>query len=144
MHRTCSHQSCSIKKVVLENFAKFTRKYLCLSVLFNKVVGLTPATLLKKRLWHRCFPVSFAKLSRTLCYRPPPGDSFWPRSLLQNSEIFLLAITGKTVLVNSVQEIIEMEAWVLLRFYLCLHNQLDFIHSIVTYWRVKVFKKGLG
>ena len=23
--------------------------------------GLRPATLLKKRLWHRCFPVNFAK-----------------------------------------------------------------------------------
>ena len=27
--------------------------------------GLRPATLLKKRLWHRCFPVSFANISRT-------------------------------------------------------------------------------
>ena len=26
---------------------------------------LRPATLLKKRLWHKCFPVSFAKLLRT-------------------------------------------------------------------------------
>ena len=28
--------------------------------LFNKVAGLRPATLLKKRLWHKCFPVNFA------------------------------------------------------------------------------------
>ena len=27
--------------------------------------SLRPATLLKKRLWHRCFPVSFAKFVRT-------------------------------------------------------------------------------
>ena len=27
--------------------------------------GLRPATLLKKRLWHRCFPVNFAKFLRT-------------------------------------------------------------------------------
>ena len=32
--------------------------------LFNKVVGLRPATLLKKKP-HRCFPVNFAKFSRT-------------------------------------------------------------------------------
>ena len=34
---------------------------------FNKVAGLgvRPATLLKKRLWHRCFPVIFVKFSRT-------------------------------------------------------------------------------
>ena len=30
-------------------------------------LGLTPATLLKKRLWHRCFPVNFAKFLRTPC-----------------------------------------------------------------------------
>ena len=33
---------------------------------FNKVAGLAwPAALLKKRLWHRCFPVNVAKFLRT-------------------------------------------------------------------------------
>ena len=45
------------KKGVLRNFAKFTGKHLCQS--------LRPATLLKKRLWHRCFPVNFVKFLRT-------------------------------------------------------------------------------
>ena len=53
------------KKDVLKNFAKFIGKYLCQSFFFNKVVGLRSATLLKKRLWHRCFPVNFAKFLRT-------------------------------------------------------------------------------
>ena len=56
---------CSIKKGVLRNFTKFTRKHLCQSLDFNKVAGLRPATLLKTRLWHRCFPVSFVKFLRT-------------------------------------------------------------------------------
>ena len=47
------------KKGVLKNFAKFTGKYLCHSLVFNKVAGLRPVTLFKKRLWHRCFPVNF-------------------------------------------------------------------------------------
>ena len=47
---------------VLRSFAKFTGKYLCQSLFLNKVAG--PATLLKKRLWHRCFPVNFAKFLR--------------------------------------------------------------------------------
>ena len=51
-----------MKKGVLRNFAKFTGKHLCQSLYFNKVAGLRPATLLKKKLWHRCFPVNFAKL----------------------------------------------------------------------------------
>ena len=56
---------CSIKKGILKNFAKFTGKHQCQNLFFNKVAGLRLATLLKKRLWHRCFPVNFAKFSRT-------------------------------------------------------------------------------
>ena len=62
----CSHdvleadaQRCSVKKVFLEipqNSQKNT---------FARVSD-RPATLLKKRLWHRCFPVDFAKFQRTL------------------------------------------------------------------------------
>ena len=33
-------------------------------------------TLLKKRIWHRCFPVNFAKFSRTAFYRTSLGDYF--------------------------------------------------------------------
>ena len=43
------------KKDVLKNFTKFTGKHLCPK----------PATLLKKRLSHRCFPVNYAKFLRT-------------------------------------------------------------------------------
>ena len=52
-----SHQRCSIIKGILRNFTKFTGKHLCQS--------LRPATLLKKRLWHGCFPMNFVKFSRT-------------------------------------------------------------------------------
>ena len=38
------------KKGVLTNFAKFPGKYLCHSLFFNKVAGLRPTILLKKRL----------------------------------------------------------------------------------------------
>ena len=58
-------QMCSVKKDVLRNFAEFTGKHVCQSLSFNEVTGLRPATLLKKRLWHRCFPVNFAKFLRT-------------------------------------------------------------------------------
>ena len=53
-----------MKKGVLRNFTKFAGKYLCQSLFFKKIAGLTPATLLKKRLWHRCFLVNFAKILR--------------------------------------------------------------------------------
>ena len=53
------------KKGVLRNFAKFTGKYLRQSLFFNKVGCLRAATLLKNRLWYRCFPVNLAKFLRT-------------------------------------------------------------------------------
>ena len=59
-----SHQRCSVRKGVLRIFTKFTGKHLCQSFFFNKVGGLRPATLLKKRPWHRCFAVNFAKFLR--------------------------------------------------------------------------------
>ena len=59
-----SHQRYSLKKGVPRNFGKFKGKHLCQSHFFNKVASLRPATLLKKRPWHRCFPVNFAKFLR--------------------------------------------------------------------------------
>ena len=60
-----SHPDVFCKKGILRNFTKFTGKHLCQSLFFNKVAGLRPATLLKKRLWHRCFPANFVKFLRT-------------------------------------------------------------------------------
>ena len=60
-----SWQRCSVRKGVLINFAKFTGKHLCQSLFFNKVAGLRSATLLKKRLWHRYFPMNFVKFLKT-------------------------------------------------------------------------------
>ena len=75
-----SHQRCSMKKGVLRNFTKFTGKYLCQGLFFNKVAGLRPATLLKKRLWHRCFPVNFVKFLRASFLQNTSG-----RLLLKNT-----------------------------------------------------------
>ena len=48
------------KKGALRKFKKF-RQSTCARVSFL----IRPATLLKKRLWHWCFPVNFAKFLRT-------------------------------------------------------------------------------
>ena len=71
-----SHQRCSVRKVVLGNFTKFTGKHLFQSIFFNKVAGLRPATLLKKRLWHRCFPVNFVEFLRTPFLQNTPKRLF--------------------------------------------------------------------
>ena len=48
-----SHRRYSVKQGAIRNFAKFTGKHLCQSLFFHKVFN--KASLLKKRLWHRCF-----------------------------------------------------------------------------------------
>ena len=53
------------KKDVLRNFAKFAGKHQSQRLIFNKVAVLRTATLLKKNLWHRCFPANFAEYIRT-------------------------------------------------------------------------------
>ena len=53
------------KKEVLKNFAKFTRKHLCQSLLVDKVADLS--------LQHSCFPANFAKFLRTTFFT----EHFW-------------------------------------------------------------------
>ena len=60
-----SHRRYSVRNGVLRNLAKFTGKHLCQSPFFNKAAGLILATLSKKSLWPRCFPVNFGKFLRT-------------------------------------------------------------------------------
>ena len=81
-----SHQRCSARKGVLRNFSKFTGKHLCQVLFYNKVAGPEPATLLKARLWHRCFLMNFAKLLRTPFHRIPLNDylSTIQQSLAEN------------------------------------------------------------
>ena len=54
-----SHHTVMTLIILKRNFAKFTEKHLCQSLFFNKVAGLRPATLLKKRLWQRVHAISF-------------------------------------------------------------------------------------
>ena len=74
---TWSHWSCSRKKAVLKNFAKFTRKHLCLGLFLNKVASLKPATFLKKKLYAGAFPLILRNFQEHLFYRTPPGNCFW-------------------------------------------------------------------
>ena len=75
-----SHWMCSIKKGIRRNFTKFTGKHMCQSLFFNKLAGLSPATLLKERkrdsgtgvflwiLWN---------FYEHLFHRTPLDDCFW-------------------------------------------------------------------
>ena len=71
------------KKGVLRNVSKLTGKHLCQSLFCNKVAGLRPATLLKKRLWHRCLPVNFEKFLRKTFLQ----NTFWQLLLILHISI---------------------------------------------------------
>ena len=60
-----SHRRCSVKIGAPRNFANSPENTCVRVSFFNEVAGLRPAASLKKKLWHRCFPVNFAKFLRT-------------------------------------------------------------------------------
>ena len=87
-----SHQRCSVKKVLLKNLQS-SRENTCARVSFLIKLQASQHTVtpwyahvhVKKRLWHRCFPVNFANFLRT--------------PLLQNTfERLLLSFAADTVI----------------------------------------------
>ena len=71
-----SHRRCSVRKCVVTNFTKFTGNHLCQGLYFKKVAGFRPATLFKKRVWHRYFPANIAKFLRTPFLQNTSGRLF--------------------------------------------------------------------
>ena len=63
-------QRCSVKRVILE-IVQNSQENTCARVSFS-IKLQTPATLLKRRLWHRCLPANFAKLLRTFFFHRSP------------------------------------------------------------------------
>ena len=61
-----SHLEVFVKKVFLE-ISENSQENTCVRVSFlvKLQTFMRPATLLKKRFWHRCFPVNFAKFIKT-------------------------------------------------------------------------------
>ena len=62
-YRSSHHRT--YEKRCSEQFHEIHRKTPVPESFFNKIADLRPATLLKKKLWHSCFPVNFAKFLRT-------------------------------------------------------------------------------
>ena len=57
-----NHRSCSVRKGVLRNFAKFTGKYLCQSLSLNKVAGQA-CNFIKKETLARVFSCECCEIS---------------------------------------------------------------------------------
>ena len=65
------------RKDVLRNFAKLTGKYLCHCLFLNKVAGLRPVTLLKKRPWPGAFLWILQNFQKHLFLQNTYGGCFW-------------------------------------------------------------------
>ena len=111
------------KKGVLRNFSKFTGKHLCRSLFFNKVAGLRPATLLKKKLLHRCFPANFGKFLRT--------------SFLIEHPRWLLLSVGKTKTVK-LKPLYKLIYWIQMYF---LYSQIKVVKENSSSKQRKHIKK---
>ena len=75
-------QRCSVKKVFLE-ISQNSQENTCARVSFLIKLQVRPATLLKKRLWHRRFLVNFVKFLR----RPSFIEHLWWLLLTYKSQV---------------------------------------------------------
>ena len=78
----CSCPEVFCKKGGCRNFAKFIGKQLYQSLLFNKLQAWQACNFIKTEIWHRCFPVYFAKFLRTTFLRTPLGNWTYSRAIL--------------------------------------------------------------
>ena len=88
------YRRCYVRKCILRNFEKFTGKRLCQILFYDKFAHLKPVTLLKKRPWHRCFPVNFAKFVRMSFLQNTSGrllPKVWDNNIYYNNrDIYLI------------------------------------------------------
>ena len=61
---------------------------------FCKKGVLRPATLLKRRLWHRCFPLNFVKFLRTFFTELLRATAFKSHKIYENSQSSFRKIKG--------------------------------------------------
>ena len=106
------------KKGVLKKFHKIHLKTPVLESLFNRVLGMRHATLLKKRLRHRCIYVNFVKFLRT--------------SFLQNTSVFCLTVSLHKEVLYICWNLLLLEKWTKSQFcyFFVLPIHLNYISSM--------------
>ena len=95
------------KKGVLKKIHKIHQKTPVLESLFNRVLGLRPATLSKKRLQHRCSHVNFVKFLRA--------------PFLQNTFVICLTVSFHKEVLCICSNLLLLEKWTKLTILLSFH-----------------------
>ena len=111
-----SHRSCSVKKGVFKDFAKFTEKSV-LESLFNKVAGLSACNFIKKKRQPRCFPVKSAK-SCEICeifWRTSRNDWFLAETGVVLPKVLLIKVfwTEPNVYLN-ILHYVNYQIWIII------------------------------
>ena len=113
-----------IKKLLLEISQSSQENTCSRSIFFNKVAGPRPATLFKKRLWYRCFPVNFVKFPRTPYLQNASG-----RLLLE----ILKTITQQNTATQLMQEFSKLIITGLSYFHLLSMKIIDLVSSKIKF-----------
>ena len=100
-------QRCPIKKVFLE-ILENSQENTCVRVSFLIKLQTVPATLLKRRLWHRCFAVNFAKFLRT----PFVTEHLWWLLLLIPFNLLLVDSVSMLIL-KKLAEQLQCKYWII-------------------------------
>ena len=86
---------CSVKKLFLkisQNSQANTCTRVSSLIRLQGIAGLRPTTLLKKKIWHRCFPVNFVKFLKNIFFYWAPlvgaSISLWPPRNVRKPEVF--------------------------------------------------------
>ena len=98
-----SGQEVFCRKGVLKNFCKIYRKTPTVPEC------LRPATLLKKRVWHRCFPVNFTKFLGT----PIFIENLWWLFLKKNNSLVSISIPHPFPRAGNMMSNIFWTAWIM-------------------------------
>ena len=86
------------------------------SLFFSKVAGLRAATLLRKRLWHRCFPVNFVKFLRTPFLQNTSGGQF----LWSSDRLRLCKVSVNLFKLYQSLLFMQIVNWIIVPFFLCI------------------------
>ena len=91
-------QICPAKKVFLK-ISQNSQENTCAKVsFFNKVAGLGPAALLKKRLWRKCLPVNYVEFLLT----------FFKKYLLETASVFSTNYEELETLINTAGDYLHL------------------------------------
>ena len=108
-----------------------------------------PATLLKKRLWHRCFPVNFAKFLRTRFLQNTSGrlllDFILKKQQFKSLAVFSSIFVNNTKIIADYNFVAPLRSgreieWILSKYLNILRKSEIFFSRNVVFIKVEIHR----